>query len=313
MFDKPTILCLMGPTASGKTALAVELVREFTCDIISVDSAMVYRGMDIGTAKPEADILAKAPHRLIDIRDPIDTYSAADFRADALKEIESIVGCGRIPLLVGGTMLYFHALQQGLSLLPSANAEIRTQLLTQLQEQGLDALHKQLRRVDPESALRIHPHDPQRLMRALEVYMLTGESLTELHHRTKNHAALPYNMVNLALIPSDRDLLSKRIADRFTQMLAQGFVAEVEHFFHRGDLTENTPSMRAVGYRQVWNYLAGVGSEAQMQEHAVIATRQLAKRQLTWLRSWQDVICFDAEDSLLSDKLFREVSLQTHM
>jgi tRNA dimethylallyltransferase len=301
----------MGPTASGKTALAVELVRAFPCDIISVDSAMVYRGMDIGTAKPDAEILAVAPHRLIDIRDPAEPYSAAEFRTDALREIEAIIAQGRIPLLVGGTMLYFHALQRGLSVLPGADAQIRAQLLKQSQKEGLFALHEQLRQIDPESAQRIHPNDPQRLLRALEVYRLTGYSLTKHYRRDRMDSILPGRMVNLVLAPCDRSLLAERIADRFQQMLEQGFVAEVEHFFQRADLTVDTPAMRAVGYRQVWNYLAGLNSYEQMQERAVIATRQLAKRQLTWLRSWEETVWFDSEERALIQKVFKEVSLQT--
>jgi tRNA dimethylallyltransferase len=303
----------MGPTASGKTALAVELVRAFPCDIISVDSAMVYRGMDIGTAKPDADILAVAPHRLIDIRDSVDPYSAADFRTDALREIDAIIAQGRIPLLVGGTMLYFHVLQRGLSLLPGANSQVRDELLKESQEKGLDALHEQLRQVDPESAQRIHPNDPQRLLRALEVYRLTGCSLTEHYRREKMHALLPYHAVNLVLSPHDRALLGERIAIRFQQMLEQGFVDEVERFFHRGDLTADTPAMRAVGYRQIWNYLSGLCSYVQMQEQAIIATRQLAKRQLTWLRSWEETVWFDSEEREVTRKVFKEVALQTQM
>ena len=303
----------MGPTASGKTALAVELVHAFPCDIISVDSAMVYKGMDIGTAKPDADILAAAPHRLIDIRDPADPYSAADFQKDALHEIESIIAQGRIPLLVGGTMLYFHALQRGLSLLPGANAQVRDELLKQSQEEGLAALHEQLRRVDPESAQRIHPNDPQRLLRALEVYRLTGSSLTEHYRREKTGILLPYHIVNLVIAPDNRALLGERIAIRFQQMLDQGFVDEVEQLFHRGDLTMDTPAMRAVGYRQVWNYLANLCSYTEMQEHAVIATRQLAKRQLTWLRSWDETVWFNIEESTLMSKVLKEVSLQIQM
>lgn len=289
------ILCLMGPTASGKTALAVELVRKFPFEIISVDSALVYRGMDIGTAKPSTDILKIAPHRLIDIRDPAQAYSAAQFRTDALHEIEEIIGQGKIPLLVGGTMLYFRALQQGLSDLPAANPELRTKLTTEAYEQGWPAMHARLEKVDPLAAQRIHPHDSQRIQRALEVYELTGKNLTTWQQENQ---AFPenYQMINLAVAPQDRAILHERIALRFKQMLAEGFVDEVRGLFNRSDLSIDLPAIRSVGYRQVWEYLLNQISYAEMQEKGIIATRQLAKRQLTWLRSWPDVTWFNSED-----------------
>lgn len=281
---RPPAIFLMGPTASGKTELAVELVRRLPLEIVSVDSVMVYRGMDIGTAKPGAEVLARAPHRLIDIRDPAEAYSAAEFRADALQAMAEITAAGRIPLLVGGTMLYFRALQHGLSELPSADPEVRGRIEAQARRRGWAALHEQLARVDPEAARRIHPNDPQRIQRALEVYEATGSTLTELTGR-KTREAIPYGIRKLVLAPADRAELHTRVADRFQQMLAAGLVQEVEHLYARGDLHPELPSMRAVGYRQIWRYLTGDHDYDTMVERAIIATRQLVKRQLTWLRA----------------------------
>ncbi|MHB1948644.1 MAG: tRNA (adenosine(37)-N6)-dimethylallyltransferase MiaA [Gammaproteobacteria bacterium] len=292
--ENDLIFCLMGPTASGKTQLAVELVQRFPFEIISVDSALVYRGMDIGTAKPSADILKIAPHRLIDIRDPSESYSAAQFRDDALREIADIFAQGKFPLLVGGTMLYFRALQQGLSDLPAANSELRAKLTAEAGGQGWPALHERLEKVDPIAAQRIHPHDSQRIQRALEVFELTGKNLTTWQQENRTLPA-NYHIINLAVSPQDRAILHERIALRFKQMLAEGFVDEVRGLFNRGDLSIDMPSMRSVGYRQVWEYLLNKITYAQMQEKGIIATRQLAKRQLTWLRSWPDVIWFDSE------------------
>jgi tRNA dimethylallyltransferase len=276
----------MGPTASGKTRLALELTQHLPCDIISVDSAMVYRGMDIGTAKPTAAELALAPHRLIDIADPADPYSAGHFCRDATKEIEKILANGRIPLLVGGTMLYFRALQNGLSPLPSADPAIRQQIAQEAAESGWPALHQRLQDIDPIAANRIRPQDAQRIARALEIHAITGISFTEFCRQSEAEPAA-YRMINLALMPEDRTHLAQRIAIRFKQMLQQGLIAEVAHLKKRGDLHADMPSMRAVGYRQVWDYLASAMPDAQeMEERAVIATRQLAKRQMTWLRSW---------------------------
>ncbi len=292
----PTILCLMGPTASGKTDIAVELVQRFPLDIISVDSAMIYRGMDIGTAKPDAATRAMAPHRLIDICDPAQSYSAGNFWQDAAREIADIIAQRRVPLLTGGTMLYFHALQNGIATLPKADPEIRARLKQEAEQQGWQHLHERLQALDPESALRIHPNDPQRLQRALEVYEITGITLSQLIAESP-HTKLPYRFVNLALIPQDRALLHQKIAARFDLMLQNGFIAEVEQLYQRGDLTGEMPSMRAVGYRQIWDYLAGNLTQAEMHEQALAATRQLAKRQLTWLRSWQNLTCFSSEDA----------------
>jgi len=281
---QPLVVCLMGPTASGKTGVAVELVRQLPLDIVSVDSALVYRGMDIGTAKPDADTLRIAPHRLIDIRDPAQTYSAAEFRDDALKEIASIHAAGRIPLLVGGTMLYFRALEQGLSELPSADEEVRARLEAEAQARGWAALHERLVKVDPVAAARIHPNDPQRIQRALEVYEITGIPMTELFRRSADTAA-PWRFLKIVLAPDDRALLHERIRQRFGIMLEQGFLDEVRALRARGDLHPELPSMRAVGYRQAWSHLDGNLSATEWVERAIVATRQYAKRQFTWLRS----------------------------
>jgi tRNA dimethylallyltransferase len=288
----PFVFFLMGPTASGKTDLAVKLVQHLPCEIVSVDSAMVYRGMDIGTAKPTADLLQQAPHRLIDICDPVESYSAARFREDALAEIHDILSNDRIPLLVGGTMLYFRALERGLSTLPAANAGVRAELETQAQEKGWPTLHARLKQVDPQAAARIHPHDPQRIQRALEVYELTGKPMTELL-KQKAAIQLPYRTIKLAVAPQDRTILRERIADRFHAMLTQGIITEVENLYQRGDLNPSLPAIRAVGYRQVWAYLSGELDYHMMIERAITATRQLAKRQLTWLRAEQEAVWFD--------------------
>jgi tRNA dimethylallyltransferase len=297
----------MGPTASGKTQLAVRLAQEFPFEIISVDSAMVYCGMDLGTAKPEIETLRNAPHRLIDICDPAAAYSAAQFRADALREIADIFSKNKIPLLVGGTMLYFRALQQGLSELPSADPEIRKKLAEESEQLGLQAMHEKLKKVDPVAAERIHPNDPQRIQRALEVYELTGCNLTTWLQKN-NKVEHPYHFYNFALIPEDRSILHARIAERFQKMLDAGFVDEVRQLFSRGDLDLNTPALRSVGYRQVWQYLSGDLSFDEMREKAIAATRQLAKRQLTWLRSWPGMIEFNSE----SPDLYEQVASKLH-
>ena len=298
MASRPKAIFLMGPTASGKTALAISLRQHLPVELISVDSALIYRGMDIGTAKPGAEELALAPHRLLDIRDPSEAYSAADFRRDALAEMADIVANGRIPLLVGGTMLYFKALLEGLSPLPSANPEIREQIEQTAREQGWDALHRQLCDIDPIAGARIHPNDPQRLSRALEVFFISGKTLTEL---TKTAGeALPYDVVQFAIAPASRELLHQRIALRFEQMLASGFEAEARALFARGDLHTDLPSIRCVGYRQMWSYLAGEISYDDMVYRGICATRQLAKRQITWLRGWQNVHWLDSEQPELA-------------
>ena len=292
----PPAIFIMGPTASGKTALAMSLRQRFPVELISVDSALIYRGMDIGTAKPTAEELAQAPHRLIDIRDPAESYSAADFRADALREMAAITAEGKIPLLVGGTMLYFKALLEGLSPLPPADPDVRTQIEKQAQELGWEALHRQLQQGDPVSAARIHPNDPQRLSRALEVFLISGKTLTEL---TKiSGETLPYNVQQFAIAPATREQLHQRIALRFEQMMAAGFEAEARALFERGDLHTDLPSVRCVGYRQMWSYLEGEIGYDEMVYRGICATRQLAKRQMTWLRGWESVHWLDSDEPL---------------
>jgi tRNA dimethylallyltransferase len=301
----------MGPTAAGKTDLAIELTQHLPCELISVDSALIYRGMDIGTAKPSKQLLAEFPHRLIDIRDPAERYSAAEFSADALAAMAEITAKGRIPLLVGGTMLYYKALQEGLADMPAADAEVRALLEQRAASEGWEVLHRELAAVDPESAARIHPNDPQRLTRALEVFLVSGQTMTSLRERqaaqnggssTAGAPQFPYTVANLAIAPAQRQVLHARIAERFQAMMEQGFVEEVEALRSRGDLHVGLPSIRAVGYRQVWDYLDGNLSREQMVERGVIATRQLAKRQFTWLRSWSNLHWLD---SLACDNLPR--------
>lgn len=279
----PLAIMLLGPTASGKTRYAVELVRRLPVDIISVDSVMVYRGMDIGTAKPDPETLRSAPHRLIDIRDPSDAYSAADFVADARLEMAAITAAGRIPLLVGGTMLYFRALEYGLSELPAADPLIRQRLNDEARRHGLKALHQRLQSIDPVAAGRIHPNDPQRIQRALEVYEKSGTTLTESFARQSDPAP-PCRFLKLILSPPERGVLHARIDARFRDMLERGFLDEVAGLYRRGDLKAELPAIRAVGYRQAWACLEGRLAEDEWQDRAIIATRQYAKRQLTWLR-----------------------------
>lgn len=290
----PPAIFLMGPTGTGKTDLAVELVSRWPCAIISVDSAMIYRGLDIGTAKPSREIQARAPHRLIDIRDPRDSYSAAEFRADALREMAMATQAGKIPLLVGGTGLYFRALQEGLSAMPAAYPEIRARLNAEADRLGWPALHRHLSEVDPLAAARIHSNDSQRIQRALEVYEASGRTMTDwISQNTKD--PLPYRIVKLALVPGNRDRLNKRLAQRFQQMLKQGLVEEVKELAKLGDFGPGLPSMRLVGYRQVWEYLEGVLNYATMEALAITATRRLAKRQLTWLRTEQNLQWLNSE------------------
>ena len=285
--DEPLVILLMGPTASGKTDLAVELVERLPCDIISVDSALVYRAMDIGTAKPDPGILERAPHRLVDICDPSESYSAARFCEDAEQAMAQILAAGRVPLLVGGTMLYFRALQQGLSPLPGADPGVRARLDAEADSEGWVALHRRLAAVDPQSAARIHPNDPQRIQRALEVYEITGRSLSRLME-TQRTRVLPYRFLKLVRAPEERETLHRRIGHRFLTMIELGFEGEVRALWARGDLTVDLPSMRCVGYRQMLKYLFGEYTFNEMVQRGIIATRQLAKRQLTWLRSEPD-------------------------
>ena len=296
----PGAIFLMGPTASGKTGLAVELCQRLPLDIISVDSALVYRDMAIGSAKPDALTLAQAPHRLIDFLDPSQTYSAADFRADALREMQAIHAQGRIPLLVGGTMLYFRALEYGLSALPPADPAIRHKLEQEATAYGWQTLHQRLQQIDPAAAARIHPNDPQRLQRALEVWEISGQTLTELQ-QTRKQDTCPFPLLKIGLIPRDRAWLHQRIAIRFEGMLKQGLLEEVRQLHARGDLDSHLPAIRSVGYRQVWEYLDGKIDYNKMYNRAIVATRQLAKRQLTWLRSEQELKkCFAEDDNLSS-------------
>lgn len=290
----PRLIFVMGPTAAGKTDLAVACAEELNCELISVDSALVYRDMDIGTAKPDAETLRRAPHKLIDIIDPAEAYSAANFRQDALAEIQAIIERGKTPLLVGGTMLYYRALQQGLSELPAADDAVRQQLEKEASRLGWNAMHERLEKIDPASAERIHPNDPQRIQRALEVYEISGRTMTEFWAQ-QSAQALPYNVIKIAYFPEQRELLRERIAIRFEKMLKQGFIEEVEDLRARGDLHLDLPSMRCVGYRQVWEYLEGLMTYDEMREKGIIATRQLAKRQLTWLRKEEQCNFFDID------------------
>ena len=278
---------LLGPTASGKSSLALKLAERVPLEIVSMDSAQVYRGLDLGTAKPGAADRARVPHHLVDIVDPDHSYSAGRWRADAVPVIREILGRGKVPLIVGGTMLYYRALIGGLDALPQADAEVRAAINAEAAERGWPALHAELERVDPRSAHRIAPADTQRIQRALEVWRLTGKPLSALQGLTR--AGLPFALKGFALVPGDREALAQRIAERFDAMLAAGLVDEVGALRGRHQLTSGMPSMRTVGYRQVWQFLEGEISEAQMREQAVAATRQLAKRQLTWLRSFREL------------------------
>jgi tRNA dimethylallyltransferase len=290
----PPAVFLMGPTASGKTGLAIELCECFPMQIISVDSALVYRGLDIGTAKPNAETLRKAPHRLIDIRDPSESYSAADFRSDALREMKSITAAGKLPLLVGGTMLYFRALEQGLSELPAADPEIRKQLEQQAADIGWSAMHEILQQQDPRAAARIHPNDPQRIQRALEVIRISGKSMSGMQDRST--AETPeYRIHKIIISPEPRRVLHERIEQRFDLMIKTGFIDEIKALYSRSDFDASLPAMRAVGYRQAWDWLEGHCTFAEMREKAITATRQLAKRQLTWLRQESASIWYDLQ------------------
>ena len=281
---KPVVVCLVGPTAAGKTDVAMHLVERFPFDIISVDSAMVYRHMNIGTAKPPTDVLARAPHRLVDILDPWESYSAGQFREDALREIEDIFAAGRLPLLVGGTFLYFRALEQGLADLPKADQAVRARIDARAEQVGWAAMHAALATLDPPTAARLKPTDRQRIQRALEVIELSGEKMSDLHARGVS-APAEYEFLRVALLPSDRNALHVRVEQRFDAMLEDGFVAEVERLRAMPLMSAECPSMRAVGYRQVWAYLEGRSDQSEATRQAVVATRRLVKRQLTWLRS----------------------------
>lgn len=288
----PPAICLMGPTASGKTAVSLGLTLRFPLEIVSVDSAQVFRDMDIGTAKPDRATLEKFPHHLIDLISPEESYSAARFRSDALRVMAEITARGKIPLLAGGTMLYFKALRDGLSDLPQADAELRRAIDEEAQRRGWPALHADLAALDPAAAARLKPTDAQRIQRALEVVRLTGAPLAESIAR-RTGAAVPYRLIQLALQPSDRAVLHARIAQRFDAMLEAGLIDEVSALRRKYRLHAGLPSMRCVGYRQVWDYLEGRSDRAALREKGIAATRQLAKRQLTWLRAWEDVAPLD--------------------
>jgi tRNA dimethylallyltransferase len=303
---KPKILFLMGPTASGKTDLAIELCQHLPVELISVDSALVYKGLDIGSAKPSAEELAQAPHRLLDICDPSDPYSAAEFREDALREIQAIHASGRIPLLVGGTMMYFKALLEGLADMPAADAEVRAQIEADAETHGWPYIHEQLRQVDPDMAAEIHPNHSQRLSRALEVYRSSGKTMTQLRaEQSRYHLSQDFDVRQVALLPRDRSLLHRRIEQRFDLMLQQGFIEEVQGLMARDDLHVDLPAIRAVGYRQVWEYLDGQCTREDMRDKGVAATRQLAKRQITWLRGWQgaNFVYIDSEGGEIRKKM----------
>jgi len=302
----PPVICLMGPTASGKTALAMALHDALPCDIISVDSALVYRDMDIGTAKPTAAELAKYPHRLIDMKDASESYSAAEFCHDALAEIAKIRANNRIPLLVGGTMMYFKSLIEGISPLPEADSKIRQAIENEAKEHGWEHMHQQLANFDTVAAERIHPNDPQRLTRAIEVYRLTGNTLTQL--TSVKGECLSGDILQFAIAPKERADLHKRIELRYRQMIAQDFEQEVVKLKARSDLHDNLPAIRCVGYRQMWQYLAGEYDHDEMVFKGICATRQLAKRQLTWLRNWPDLQWLDMENENNLQQILSSVS-----
>lgn len=285
-------VCLMGPTAAGKTEHAIELTKRYPFDLISVDSAQVYREMNIGTAKPAPAVLAAYPHRLIDIRDPWESYSAGEFCRDAVAAMQEITAAGRTPLLVGGTMLYFQALQRGIAPMPGADPELRAHLDERAAAEGWPALHAELRALDPATAERLQPTDAQRIQRALEVCLLAGEPMSELHNLTRPPVQADY--LNIGLLPSDRQRLHRHIAARFKQMLAAGLLAEVQALSELPGMSAEVPAMRSVGYRQLWSHIKGTTNRDEATEQAVVATRRLAKRQLTWLRSWPELQVLDS-------------------
>lgn len=301
----PQAIFLMGPTASGKTDLAIELTQRLPCEIISVDSALIYKGMDIGSAKPTAAELAQAPHRLINIIDPATSYSAADFREDALQHMQEITAAGKIPLLVGGTMMYFKVLLEGLSPVPTSQPEVRQAIEAEAQEKGWEAMHAELASYDPESAERLHPNDAQRVCRAIEVYRIAGKTLTELSQ--EKGQPLPYDVKQFAIAPTDKAILHERIERRFKLMIKAGFEEEVRALYQRDDLHLDLPSMRCVGYRQMWEYLDGKLDHDEMIFRGVVATRQLAKRQMTWLKNWNNLTWLDSNADANAEKVLLSV------
>ena len=301
------VIAIMGPTASGKTGLALDIAAKVESEIISVDSALVYKGMDIGTAKPTKEEQAGVVHHLIDIIDPAQSYSVSQFVNDTNALIGDILARGKVPILAGGTMMYFNALINGISPLPKSNEKIRDEITQQAQRLGWTKLHDELRGVDPISGERIHPNDPQRITRALEVFRSTGKTLT--YWQQQEGEKCPYNIAQFAIAPADRAVLHERIATRFDMMLEQGFEKEVVKLYERSDLHEDLPSIRSVGYRQMWQYLDGQLSWAEMRERGIIATRQLAKRQLTWLRGWNEVTWLDTFSNDNLTKITAKVTL----
>ncbi len=302
--QKPSAIFLMGPTASGKTALAVQLAQALETEIISVDSALVFKHMDIGTAKPTLEERGGIKHHLIDIIEPNQVYSTGQFRKHALELMNDINQRGKIPLLVGGTMLYFNALFNGLADLPEANASIRAQLDEDLARLGKQALHDRLAQCDPESAARIHPNDPQRVQRALEVYEISGKPISSFFQQ---QTKLPYQPIKLIIAPEDRAVLHQIIANRFHKMLEQGLIVEVEKLYQRGDLNAKMPAIRAVGYRQVWSYLENEYDKETMTEKGIIATRQLAKRQFTWLRKQTEAFALKSMDKNVFETALKQI------
>lgn len=303
----PPALLIMGPTASGKTRLAIELAKALNGEVISVDSALVFRDMDIGTAKPDMDEREGIPHHLIDILDPKDRYSTGDFQKDAHRLIKDINDRGRLPILAGGTMLYFHGLLHGISTLPPANTPIRERIELEAQEKGWATLHEELKAIDPVAANRIHPNDPQRIQRALEIFYVTGRSMTDVIKENPPPAAT-FQPIPILIAPSSRDLLVSRIQERFQKMIRKGLIDEVRALKNRGDLHPDLPSMRAVGYRQVWEHLDGITTLGEMQEKGVIATRQFAKRQMTWLRKEDFRLEIDSEELSSMDITIQHVA-----
>ncbi|MCF6204455.1 MAG: tRNA (adenosine(37)-N6)-dimethylallyltransferase MiaA [Methylococcaceae bacterium] len=299
----------MGPTASGKTELAVQIAQKLDAEIISVDSALVYKGLDIGTAKPTMEERKGIPHHLIDILDPVEVYSTGRFRRSALQLMDEISKRGKIPILTGGTMLYFNTLFNGLASLPDASPTIRKKLEDDLAELGKEALHLRLEQIDPESAKRIHPNDPQRIQRALEVYELSGKPMSQFFREAQGDK-IPFNQIKLIVAPEDRKLLHEKIARRFRLMVNSGLIDEVRVLYQRGDLTEQLPAIRAVGYRQTWNYLQGKCDLETMIEKGIIATRQLAKRQFTWLRREKDALRFISFEPGLVNNVIKSIELK---
>jgi len=302
----PPAIFLMGPTASGKTALAVALAKQFQTEIISVDSVLVYKGMDIGTAKPTLEERQGIPHHLIDILDPAEAYSTGSFRKSALELMNDITARGKVPILTGGTMLYFNSLFNGLAELPEADPEIRAKLDQELSTNGKEAMHERLKSIDPESAQRIHPNDPQRVQRALEVYEISGKPITRFFSEAQQ-STIPYKKIKIIVAPEHRKQLHEKIALRFRLMIEQGLIDEVKALYNRGDLTVDMPAIRAVGYRQTWSYLEGEYDLDTLIEKGIIATRQLAKRQFTWLRRETDAISFISSETELVSKVLKHI------